>query len=90
MHPGDRTYRNMLIRVADLTVHEDVIEGVTFENCSIVGPAVLAVLEGNEFLHCGWEGDLEAIIWEVPEGLRIGAVGVRNCTFSSCRFTGSD
>lgn len=87
LHPGDRTYRNMLIRITDLTVHQDLIEGVTFENCSIVGPAVLGVLEGNEFLHCGWEGELEAIIWEIPEGPRIGAVGVKDCTFSSCRFT---
>jgi hypothetical protein len=37
MHPGDGVYRNMLVRLTDLAVTNDVIEGVTFENCTIVG-----------------------------------------------------
>lgn len=39
-HPGTREYRNQLVRIAELTVLEDVIQDVRFENCVIVGPSV--------------------------------------------------
>jgi hypothetical protein len=85
--PFDSPYRNQLVRIADHTVVADLIEDLRFENCEIVGPAVLAVLDGNTFNGCGFEGDADAVIWEVePDRRVIGAVGLRRVEFYGCSF----
>jgi len=86
---GDREFRNQAIRIcAELTVNTPNLEGLTFQNCRIIGPAVL-VPQNSSFLHCGWDGDLDAIFWELPPTRTyiVGGVGVTNCTFSACTFT---
>jgi len=86
MHPGDHTYRNQVVRLADLTVTNDVIAGVTFENCTLVGPAVVVTL-GGTLSGCEFEGSTEGIFW--PTGDRshvIGAIALVGCTVVRCRF----
>jgi len=86
---GDRQYRNDVVRVADLTVNTDHIEGYQFSNCRIVGPAILALLGDVTLVGSSFDAPgLDAIFWEVnPErGVVVGAVGVRDCTFSNCAF----
>lgn len=86
MHPGDRSYRNQVVRLTDLTVTDDVIRGVTFENCTLVGPAVVVVM-GGTLSGCVFEGPTDALFW--PIGTRrhvIGAVGLSDCTLVGCRF----
>ena len=76
-----------------------VIEGRTFTDCFIEGPAVMLVLEGTHFEGVNFGptgGDLRNILFRPMSGQRaIGAVPVRNCTFRNCQFhtlgiTGSD
>ena len=88
MHPGDKHYRSTVVRLADLTVITDLIEGVTFENCTVQGPAVLVPLEGVSFIGSGWDGDLISLIWTIPSSRErvVGAIALRNVTFTSCRF----
>jgi hypothetical protein len=87
MHPGDRTYRNQTIRLTDLTVVNDVIEGMTFENCNIIGPAVIAFLPPGELRNSGFDGDEEGLLWDVGERQHIiGAIGLSGCTIVGCRF----
>lgn len=86
MHPGDRTYRNHTLRLADLTVTDDIISAVTFENCTLVGPAVVIFL-GGTLTGSAFEGDATGLLW--PLGDRdhvIGAVAFKDCTIVSCRF----
>lgn len=86
---GDRQYRNEPVRLSDLTVNSSTVEGYTFLNCRIIGPAVVALLDGVEVTHCTWDAPgLDAIFWEVlsERGPVVGAVGLLNCTFSNCRF----
>lgn len=86
---GDRRIENEIVRLAELTVNTLTIEGLDFSNCRIIGPAILAFLEGVTIAHCGWDAPgLEAIFWEVPHerGPVVGVVGVVNCTFSNCKF----
>ena len=76
-----------------------IIEGRTFTDCYIEGPAVMLVLEGTHFEGVNFGptgGDLRNILFRPMSGERaIGAVPVRNCTFRNCQFntlglTGSD
>jgi hypothetical protein len=64
------------------------LDGFVFEGCDIIGPAVLAILNNVTITYNQFDGDLGAIIWEVPISRErvIGAIGVQNCTFNRCRF----
>lgn len=87
MHPSDRTYRNQTVRIADLTVISDRIESATFENCTIEGPAVV-VLQGGELRNSGFDGDLDALLWSIPDHVErvIGAVALVNCVIVGCNL----
>lgn len=80
--------RNEIVRIADMVVLADVLEDLHFENCEVVGPAVLAVLEGVTFEGCAFEAPgPDALIWTVEDDrIVMGAVGLRNVTFSNCRI----
>lgn len=67
-----------------------IIEGRTFTDCFIEGPAVMLVLEGTHFEGVDFGptgGDLRNILFRPMSGQRaIGSVPVRNCTFRNCQF----
>jgi len=88
VHPGDKHYRNMAVRLSDLAVTETVIRGVTFENCALLGPAVLVLLGASEITGCSLEGDPDGVFWEIPpeRGQVIGAIGLQDCHVVGCTF----
>lgn len=54
------------IRIHELLEGESVvIENREFEDCEIVGPALIFPM-GCTFDSCGFAGDVDAILWEVP------------------------
>ncbi|WP_374516781.1 hypothetical protein [Brevundimonas sp.] len=75
-----------------------VIEGKTFTDCLIEGPAVMAVMNGTVFDSCamGSTSDMRNLLYRpVSREKLAGVVGVSNCRFVRCRFaqvgfTGSD
>ncbi len=83
-------YENQAIRITDLAVTEPLIRDAHFKNCVIHGPAVLAPLSGTQFIESTFEGDLEAVLWEIAPGREniIGGIGLVNCLFVHCRFSG--
>lgn len=88
-HPGTREYRNQVVRLADLTVNTDLLEDLRFENCTIIGPAVIAVLEENTLAHNSFSAPgLNELFWLVPPDRPsvVGAIGVRRTEFYSCNF----
>ncbi|WP_375430490.1 hypothetical protein [uncultured Friedmanniella sp.] len=88
-HPGTREYRNQTVRITDLAVVEDLIVDVRFENCEIIGPAVLALLDGLVMNSCVFDSDgPEQLFWVVPDERPsvIGAIGLQRTEFYSCRF----
>lgn len=73
------------------------IDGKTFTDCVIEGPAVMALMSGNAFDGCtmGVATDFKTLLFK-PMGQKMaGVVGMSNCRFVRCRFvqigfTGAD
>lgn len=88
MHPAGKHYKNQNVRLADLVVLTDVIEGVTFENVTLVGPAVVIFQGQTELNRCGFEGDPESTLWPLGSRARaLGAILLLDCKFYTCRFS---
>jgi hypothetical protein len=87
---GSREFRDKIVRLADLTVTTNVLDGLMFENCTIIGPGVLVPLRAVTFHECNWgTTDVQALFWVIEPGRTAiaGGIGVQNCLFSSCRFS---
>ncbi len=74
------------------------IEGKTFTDCVIEGPAVMAVMNGTSFDNCamGTTTDVRNLLYRPLSTTKLaGVIGVSDCRFLRCRFvqvgfTGSD
>lgn len=66
-----------------------IIAGRTYTGKTIRGPAILLLLGNGSFVHCTFDGSLDAILWEIPVGktIAVGVIGVTQCSFIGCRFT---
>ncbi|HEY0103699.1 MAG TPA: hypothetical protein VGB60_09550 [Brevundimonas sp.] len=75
-----------------------MIEGRSFNNCVIEGPAVMLVLEGVHFESTNFGptgGNLRNMLFKPMGDMGIGGIPIRNCTFTGCQFqtlgiTGND
>lgn len=66
-----------------------VIEGRTFTDCVLEGPALMLVLEGVHFQSTNFGptgGDMRNMLFQPMGNVGIGAIPVRNCNFTNCRF----
>jgi len=85
MANDDKTVRK---RVVDLHDHvkNGWLEGWTFLECEIRGPAVLFFRRNVSFDHNTMDADLDSILWEIPATRTqvSGAVGVNDTTFKDC------
>ncbi|HEY0598940.1 hypothetical protein [Brevundimonas sp.] len=74
------------------------IDGKTFTDCVIEGPAVMAVMNGTVFESCamGTASDMRTLLYRpLGETKMAGVIGMSNCRFIQCRFvqvgfTGTD
>lgn len=97
-----KTFEREAIWLPQLAVHhwnagEMAIEGKTFTDCVIEGPAVMAVMHATAFENCamGTTTDVRTLLFRPVGEKMAGVVGVSNCTFVRCRFvqigfTGTD
>lgn len=66
-----------------------MIEGRTFTDCVLEGPALMLVLEGVHFQSTNFGpsgGDMRNMLFQPMGNVGIGAIPLRNCTFTNCRF----
>ena len=86
--PDDLTYEDRVIRITELAGEDGVLDNLVFIGCQINGPAVV-VVQGSTLDTNTFDGDLDAILWEVPVTRQrvVGAVLARNCSFTRCRFS---
>jgi hypothetical protein len=83
-----KIYRKQIVDIADLLNGTyDVLDGLTFIDCDIKGPAVL-LLQDVTINHGNFAEDMNAILWDISPSRPVvaGAVLVRNCTFERCLF----
>ena len=86
----DPFFSKKVIRLSDMLLDgEYMIEDKTFENCAIIGPAIIGIDPGKPggFAHCAFSGNLESIFIEVaPPRNAQGVIGLSGCMFRSCKF----
>ena len=66
-----------------------LIEGRAFTDCIIDGPALMLVLEGTHFESTNFGptgGDMRNMLFKPMGAMGIGAIPVRNCSFTRCTF----
>jgi hypothetical protein len=78
-----------VVKIADLADENGLVEYKKFERQQIRGPAVIAPLEGVEFIgsHFVGPGGPRGIFWEAQEGKpMVGVIGLRRVAFRDCVF----
>lgn len=87
------TFEKEAVWLPSLAVHhmnagQTFIEGKTFTECLIEGPAVMAVMNGTSFDTCsmGVAEDPRTLLLEPRGEMIAGVVGMSNCRFVRCRF----
>lgn len=87
-----------MLAVQHWNAGEMSIDGKTFTDCVIEGPAVMAVMNGTVFDSCnmGTASDVKTLLYRPLSNTKLaGVVGMSNCRFVRCRFvqigfTGTD
>jgi hypothetical protein len=82
-------YEDQTVRIADLAADTLALEGLEFERCEIVGPAVI-VPSGCRFLRCSYgilNEDPQTLFWPLAADRPMqGAVLLEGCSFTDCEF----
>lgn len=86
-------YSGETVRLTDLVLSDQPsIDGVTFEDCRIEGPAVMVFepYSGTTLSDCDLGGEPVGLFWHIPaeRDYVIGGLFVRNCRFHRCTFHG--
>jgi hypothetical protein len=81
--PAPRSYKNQLVRIARLGLDSRSITGLRFENCEIVGPAIISDLVDVRLTSCTLE---DSCAVQDVEGPIVGTVTLRGCEFVHCSF----
>lgn len=78
-----------VVRLADLVVATPRIDNTRFEDCLILGPAVLATTGNGSIVGCSFDADPTSILWpiEPPRSFVVGAIEAADCDFVRCRFS---
>lgn len=87
------TFEKEAVWLPSLSVHhmnagQTVIDGKTFTECLIEGPAVIAVMNGTTFDTCnmGVASNPRTLLLDPRGDMIAGAIGMANCRFVRCRF----
>ena len=77
-----------LLAVNHWNAGQMAIEGKTFTDCVIEGPAVMAVMTGTTFTDCamGSSNDVRTLLLRPVGEKMAGVIGMSNCSFVRCRF----
>lgn len=82
------TYERQTVRLSDLVPNgETALTDVTFRDCLILGPSLIAPMECNFPNGIGFSEPLEHVLWDMElDDVPTGAIVAKSCTFDACRF----
>jgi len=88
---NNKYFRGETINISDLAKESGgIIRGMTFHNCTILGPAMLVFvpLSKNVVVDSRIRGAVEAVLWEIPIQRKrvIGGIPVESTNFIGCDF----
>lgn len=99
--PQNRYVGPRTIRLVDAVPRgTDMLIGVSFEKCTLLGPAICMPVKDNNFEDCGFglpgnpgddlEAAMEAILWEISPSRPhvLGPIILEGCSFLTCNFMG--
>lgn len=83
----ERYFRDRTIRISDLAGDDDILRDKTFEDCTIIGPAVIAPLGVGLLKDCTFEAHPDTFLIPIhtPRGV-VGPIGLEGCVFRRCTF----
>lgn len=83
-----KSYEGERVRIADLSqeTRPTVLQDFEFDKCLIVGPAVLLLIDYNEFPGCDFTNGQASLIPIEADRDYAGVIGVSNCSFRECTF----
>ena len=89
MAQESRIYKRAVVPIAELVEEDGLLDGFTFDDCYIRGPAILVLQGKGELSNCTFRGDAETILWEVPPTRKriSGVIVAKDCTFTRCVFS---
>lgn len=84
-----RVLKRMTVRLSDLPLENFILRDYLFEQCSMIGPAVLVPLEGVELTGSTFDApSMDALIWRMADDRQpiVGAIGLVRVAFRDCQF----
>jgi len=80
-------HRREVVRLPELADRRSLIENHQFEDCEVLGPAILVPLDHVDFGDVAFDAALDAVFYEI-EGDRgmTGVIGLRRVSFRACRL----
>lgn len=89
--PSGKYLHGETIRLCDFVVagEKPIIEGKTFEECTLLGPAMVYLFGVSTVHNCSFDGGMDSLFIEVEaDRVVIGVIGLKDCVFRKCRFRG--
>jgi hypothetical protein len=87
-----QNFADQTVYLPDLARDSPIIGDATFERCTIRGPAIVFLMDGNTLdgnrfgLAGGWSSALWLITDDRPHV--VGVIGLQRCVFRQCNFEG--
>lgn len=80
-------FRNKKILICELARDELQIRNKRFEDCELVGPAIILIMGSTLLANSHFEGSFEDTVIIIQEERRlVGVVGFEDCVFERCKF----
>jgi hypothetical protein len=89
LNGNGKVHRNEEIWLPELAGRGGIVDGHRFEDCHVMGPAVIVVQGDFSLVENEIEGEPDAFLWDISPGRErvFGAILVKDCTFEGCDFT---
>src|SRR3954468_21803080 len=74
------------IEIYGLANEAGIVDGHDFDGDTIVGPAMLAPLDGCKFQGNNWGDPFDQVFHRTKKSFVVGVIGLWNVSFTDCSF----